>query len=356
MHSTTYLPLHGGKAPRWLFGRMVKLGGAIGEVILDEYGPDELLARLASPNWFQALSCAIGYDWHSSGTTTVTMGAMKEALNKSGEIFIAGGKGKTGLKAPQEIIEGTDLLSIPGKADEFKDYSRLSAKIDGTMVYDDLGIYHHTFMFTKNSKWGVVQQGMSPSSGNAVRFQWNSDFIDCNDVTNEPHAAVSSEKRKMTIDLTYSSNRWAREASVNVLSDYSQIKKATEYPSRHLIYPKVDIGKKGLELIRMASDIAPQDYRELLLIKGVGRSTIRSLAFIASLIYDKNLAERDPVAYSYNLGGKDKIPFEINHGTYDSVIGAMDHIIDSARIEKTEKYGALKRLQSSLSRNGKSVR
>ncbi len=62
MRSVTELPLHGGHAPGWLFGRMVKLSGAIAAVIIDDFGPDELLRRIADPNWFQALACAIGYD------------------------------------------------------------------------------------------------------------------------------------------------------------------------------------------------------------------------------------------------------------------------------------------------------
>jgi hypothetical protein len=327
---------------------MVKLSRAISTVIIDEYGVDELLARMTDSNWFQALSCAIGYDWHSSGTTTVTMGALKEAMNESGEIFIAGGKGKAGLKTPQEIISGTDSLSIPGMDKSFTEYSRLSAKVDGGMVYENLGIYHHTFVFTKNRKWGVIQQGMSSTSNKAIRFQWNSDLIDQSDITNEPHAAVNSELRKMTVDLTYRENQWAKRASVELLSDYPRIAKAFEYPSRHWIHPQVDIGKKGIELIRMASDLNPSDYRELLLIKDVGRSTLRSLAFVSSLIFEKELAQRDPVAYAYNLGGKDKIPFEINRKTYDSVIDSMNEIIDRARMEKEEKYKALKRLSAAV--------
>ena len=35
------LPLHGGKAPKWLFKRMVKLSRGIIDVILLEYGKDE---------------------------------------------------------------------------------------------------------------------------------------------------------------------------------------------------------------------------------------------------------------------------------------------------------------------------
>jgi hypothetical protein len=42
------LPLHYGKAPPWLFGRMVKLSKSIATIIVNEYGQKELLERLAS--------------------------------------------------------------------------------------------------------------------------------------------------------------------------------------------------------------------------------------------------------------------------------------------------------------------
>jgi hypothetical protein len=35
---TADLPLHGGRAPRWLFNRIVKLAGGISEIIILEYG------------------------------------------------------------------------------------------------------------------------------------------------------------------------------------------------------------------------------------------------------------------------------------------------------------------------------
>ena len=70
------LPLHGGRAPRWLFQRMVKLAGAVTEAIIHEYGPEEFLNRVSNPYWFQAFSCVLGFDWHSSGTTTTTCGAL----------------------------------------------------------------------------------------------------------------------------------------------------------------------------------------------------------------------------------------------------------------------------------------
>jgi len=77
------LPLHGGRAPRWLFQRMVKLAGAVTETILYEYGVTEFINRISDPYWFQAFSCVLGFDWHSSGTTTTTCGALKTAINPS---------------------------------------------------------------------------------------------------------------------------------------------------------------------------------------------------------------------------------------------------------------------------------
>jgi hypothetical protein len=49
------LPLHGGKAPAWLFQRMVRLGREIVRLIVEDQGPRELLVRISDPYWFQSL-------------------------------------------------------------------------------------------------------------------------------------------------------------------------------------------------------------------------------------------------------------------------------------------------------------
>jgi len=50
------LPLHGGKAPSWLTGRMRKLSKEICSILIDEYGTDLFLTRVSDPFWFQALT------------------------------------------------------------------------------------------------------------------------------------------------------------------------------------------------------------------------------------------------------------------------------------------------------------
>ncbi|MGC8675967.1 MAG: DUF763 domain-containing protein [Candidatus Micrarchaeia archaeon] len=343
MRTVTVLPLHGGRAPKWLFCRMVKLSGEIAEIVMDEFGPDDLLRRLSDSNWFQAFACAIGYDWHSSGTTTVTMGALKEALGESKEIAIAGGKGKAGTNTPNDIMACADRLSVPN-ADKLVELSRLAAKIDSAFTYEGIGIYHHNFLFTKSGKWAVVQQAMQYNTGKAVRFQWLSDLVDEKDMANEPHSGISADMRQITLDLTCQSNEWARKGLVEASKDYERV--ARSYPSRHGIIMSADISKKGVEAIRKANEADPKDYKELLLVKGIGRSTIRSLAFVASLIFDKELAYRDPVAFAYNVGGKDGIPFPVNRRVYDSLSEDLERIIDKANVDKTEKYSALKRLSA----------
>src|SRR4030066_49551 len=98
------LPLHGGKAPAWLTGRMRKPAKENTSIIIDEYGTDTFLTRISDPYWFQAFGCVLGYDWHSSGVTTVVTGVLKQALSAEEHgILVCGGKGRTSRKTPSEL-------------------------------------------------------------------------------------------------------------------------------------------------------------------------------------------------------------------------------------------------------------
>ncbi len=97
-----HLPLHSGKAPPWLVKGMTKLAGTVTMAIVEEFGPAEMLRRLSDPWSFQAFGCVLGFDWHSSGVTTVTCGALREAAKVCGPdlgILVAGGKGGTSRKS-----------------------------------------------------------------------------------------------------------------------------------------------------------------------------------------------------------------------------------------------------------------
>src|ERR1700744_4052423 len=129
------LPLHYGYVPKWLAERMAKLGLAVVETIVMDYGKNEVLARISDPFWFQSLGAVMGMDWHSSGITTSVMGALKRAINPHSRelgIYICGGKGNLSRQTPDELIKISELTGLDG--DYLVKCSKLRAKGDNTAL------------------------------------------------------------------------------------------------------------------------------------------------------------------------------------------------------------------------------
>ena len=183
------LPLHYGYVPQWLAERMAKLGLAITEAILAEYGKAEVLRRLSDPFWFQSLGAVMGMDWHSSGITTSVMGALKRAINPHSKdlgIYICGGKGKYSRQAPTELLNIGNRTGLGGNY--LVRCSKLSAKVDNTAVQDGFQLYLHSFIVSDEGQWTVVQQGMSAGSSTARRYHWHSSNL--TSFVDEPHTGV----------------------------------------------------------------------------------------------------------------------------------------------------------------------
>ena len=130
------LPLHYGRAPLYLVVRMQKLAHEIANIMVDEYGPDEFLKRVSDPFWFQALGCVLGYDWHSSGVTTVVTGILKKAIiPEEHSIVVCGGKGKASRRTPVEIMNNGEEFGFSDSTIKTIQYaSRMSAKVDKSAV------------------------------------------------------------------------------------------------------------------------------------------------------------------------------------------------------------------------------
>src|SRR5688572_26561114 len=183
------LPLHGGRVPQWLADRMTKLGTAITEAIVYDYGPSVFLSRLSDPFWFQALGAALGMDWHSSGITTSVMGALKRGLAPRATelgIYICGGRGRSARDTPKELLAVADARGIDGAS--LVRASRLTARIDNNAIVDGFQIYLHSFVLTASGDWAVIQQGLNDRSGMARRYHWHSASV--RDFVVEPHAAI----------------------------------------------------------------------------------------------------------------------------------------------------------------------
>lgn len=347
---TATLPLHYGKAPRWLFSRMVALSREITIALITEFGQAELLRRLSDPYWFQALGCVLGFDWHSSGLTTTVTGALKEGIKDIEEelgIFIAGGKGKTSRKTPEQILCYADRYSF--EASPLIYASRMSAKIDNTALQDGYHFYHHVFISTFKGEWAVVQQGMNPENKKARRYHWLGE--DIKDFVVEPHKAICSEARHRTLNMVAMESEDARKISVvlskevpdKVIKEAKTISKLS-LPERHNV-TVLDIDlKRFYKIITKTYEKQPEDFEGLLGIEGVGPKTIRALSLISELIYDRPPSYRDPARFSFAHGGKDGTPFPVDRKTYDKTIEIMKNAIQSSRIGNTEKMETIKRL------------
>ncbi len=350
------LPLHGHHCPRWLFDRMVKLSSAIVEAIIEEYGPGEVLIRLSDPFWFQALGCVVGFDWHSSGLTTVLCGALKEGLRpkqRSLGIYIAGGKAMTSRKTPLEIEEYADSYGLGINVEGLRYASKMAAKVDNSAVQDGFQIYHHVFAFTGDGNWAVVQQGMNQTSGWARRYHWSSDRV--NDFVNEPHAAVCGNPMNITLNMVAEESCAARDAAVYLAGEkpdevLQTIKKLHQLPRDKIrvlnlpaSHPVPQAGRLEKTLSRLY-DIKPSSYEEILSVEGVGPATVRAFALVGEVVYGVKPSHRDPVRYSFAHGGKDGHPFPVDRKNYDRSISMLEKALRRAKTGDNENLKALKRL------------
>ncbi len=344
-----HLPLHGGKAPKWLFERMVKLSREIVRFIVFEFGPDELLARLSDPVWFQALGSLLGFDWHSSGLTTTTLGALKEAIKGlEGElgIFIAGGKGKTARTTPEQVLSFENYLSIP--PEKLIYISRITAKVDSVGLQDGYDLYHHNIIFTKNGNWVVIQQGMNPEKRYARRYHWAKRAV-LNFVV-DPHKAIVSPERKRVLNLVTKSSLPSQKAQIVLIKEnpdflLRELNRVKELvmPPHHEVYMDFE-PKRIYKYLVSIHEKDPKDYESLILSPGAGKATIRGLALLAELLFGAPPSFNDPVRYSFAHGGKDGHPYPVDRLRYDRTIALLREVVEKLKIDDTEKYRALKRL------------
>src|SRR5215210_7496388 len=227
------LPLHYGYVPQWLAERMAKLGLAITESIITEYGRNEILRRLSDPFWFQSFGAVMGMDWHSSGITTSVMGALKRAVNPHAKelgIYICGGKGKFSREAPKELLLVGEQTGLNG--DELVRFSKLSAKVDNTAVQDGFQLYIHNFIVSNEGDWSVVQQGMREGDAMARRYHWHSQHI--KSFVEEPHTGICGVNQGQILNLTAAEARPTRDGILALTHEKPEL---MMQEIQHLIMP-----------------------------------------------------------------------------------------------------------------------
>jgi len=348
---------------------MKRLAKAIVEIMILELGPQKVVERFSNPLWFQGFNNIIGMDWDSSGSTTVTLGILKDITNPKVHGFaVLGGKGKNALKVPDEV----DMLIFDVDKNKIKNISKIVAKVDSTLVQDGHQLYHHTMLVTEDGKWSIIQQGMNLEIKFARRYHWK----ETDNFVVEPHSAISGIKtnvvvnaidrdkdrtRKLILDLL-------RENPNKIVSLYTQAMAMLKGQSTldmwikggsiafvskeaRLIYMKpVDVNRIK-QVLREMYESNPLTFEEAL-INGLGPSTARALYLIADLIYNEPPSYKDPMNYPYDpfkyafaIGGKDGIPYPVNRKAAWEVIYTLEDFITRAKLEEGDKRLALRKLK-----------
>ena len=343
------LPLHGGRVPPWLAERMEKLGTAITESIVAEYGAEAFLSRLSNPFWFQALGCVMGMDWHSSGITTSVLGALKRGLNPRAKelgIHFCGGRGKQSRKTPDELLGIAETRGLDGT--ELVRTSRLTAKIDNNAIGDGFQIYLHSFVVTTKGDWAVVQQGLNDTTGLARRYHWHSASV--RDFTSEPHSGIIGSNEGEILNLVDRRARLAQDALLEIARTSPE---KTLAAVQKLAMPRHhDVRAENVDLRRLGAVLATsydrqlRDFASLLLVDNLGPRTLQTLALIAEVVHGAPSRFSDPARFSFALGGKDRHPFPVPLKTYDESLAFLRRALDSAKLGHTEKLEGFKRLDS----------
>lgn len=341
------LPLHNGYVPQWLYERMAKLGLAITEAIIADYGKAAFLSRMSDPFWFQSFGAVMGMDWHSSGITTSVMGALKRALNPHAKelgIYICGGKGKLSKDAPRELLLVGEQTGLNG--DELVRLSKLSAKVDNTAVQDGFQLYIHNFLVSSEGDWTVVQQGMREGDAMARRYHWHSQNLAS--FVEEPHTAVCGVNQGPILNLTASEAGTARQGMLRLTQEKPEVMmqeiQHLVMPNRHHVLSE-DVNLKRLgTALWLAHETQPKDFEDLLLLEGVGPRTVQSLALVSEVIHGTPSRFKDPARFAFAHGGKDGHPFPVPTRTYDEVIETLQKAVTKAKIGQTDKAQALKKI------------
>ncbi len=368
------LPLHGGHVPPWLIRVMKELSEAILKVMTLEYTSTEILKRFSNPLWFQAFSNAIGMDWDSSGSTTVTTAMIKEALTSlNAGVRAVGGKGRASLKTLAELEAVGSELSLTSKAIErLKEVSRLSAKVDTVLLQDGFKLYHHSLIISERGEWVVIQQGMDVEAGLARRYHLA--WLSSENLLEEPHSGIASDELREPLNLTAAESSEVRNVIKDLMNEHpkkllTEIKRVNAYlkGNRSLLayasgtpkipgipyYKPVRLSKSLLSNLNALYEAKPANLKEALLIKGSGPEVLRALALISDLIYREPPSLKDPVThpftpfkYAYTIGGKDGIPYPVRKDVAEAVIKELVRIVKDAELGSKERLKAFKALKA----------
>uniref|UniRef100_A0A7C5Y8Q2 DUF763 domain-containing protein n=1 Tax=Caldiarchaeum subterraneum TaxID=311458 RepID=A0A7C5Y8Q2_CALS0 len=359
---------YSGSAVLWLaegsvphFAEMVVLGREILKALVEEIGADGVVKRFADPFWLTALACVLGFEWNTSGQTTVTLKALKQGLAGTDiPVRICGGKG---IEMRKSYLEAGKFLAEIGvkEVGEIRRVMRLTAAVDDAALQDCHDVYFNATLVSETGKWTVVNQGMDVKTGTARRYHWSSDI---GARVDEPHSEIVGDcSYPVVLNLTCAASSETRKTILEMLwdtppsrlnEDLAQVKamlKKQTFLDRETLPQPPEIPNELLppqkldeETIRRAKHVTK--FEELLLTSGIGKATVRGLAYIGALLYGSRLSWKDPVKFVYAFGTKSGKPYYVNRKAMIEAAEFLKSAVLGSKMGDGDKVTALRRLKS----------
>lgn len=332
------------------YKEMVVIAYPFLKLLVNEYGTKEVVRRFSDPYWFQSFATALGFEHNYTGATTVTIKAVKEALNgkKDLGIKVVGGKGKEAINVAKEV--DTVLAEI----------SRETAKSDNTLMQDSYDLYFHSMIIEEHGKFAVINQGMNVKEQMVRRYHWYNpkgyESLEDMSLTCMYVLDLKNEKdlQKTMLDMVKDENPEKLERKILLLrKSYENFRKGnlTLLPKDeirffkkivtmpyHLYFPnKLDV--KALEVAKQA-----ENFKEFFMVKGIGKGTLRGLAYLSALIYGKDFQWENPQQYCYAFGTKAGKPWYVERKKMREAAAILKEIAEGLDVETKRKKEVLKRL------------
>lgn len=297
----------GGRTARFNYNKSRQILSELIHSFLALHGPDELVEGFAEPYFTDFVIVVSDLD-ETWGDSTVVMGSiLKECLTARNGVVALGGRFANRFKIPQELPQVGQLFGFTDRQVQHLLYcSRMVAKTDSVAIQDGYDLYFHMMILSHSGMWSVIQQSINPFTSSVRRYHWFSGYV--KSFVEEPHTGiVSAEKKKRVLDMTAEASRASRKASLEVLGQ--------SVPKLQRIYTfgravnQTTLDEEGLEvadflkphrekinwaLLNQLGNNPPDDYEQLLAVKGVGRGIIRLLAFSVYVCYGVKPSLADP--------------------------------------------------------------
>jgi len=344
---TIGMPLHFGRMPNWFTERMGTLSKAVIESVIQNYGKSELLTRMSDPNWFQALGAVAGMQYNSSGVTAAVLGSVKRKINPIAHdlgVYILGGKGKRAWHAPSQIEQVANKHGLDG--DDLVRSCQLARRVDNNAVQDGYDLYQQHVILSDEGEWAGITQGMDTSTRRARRYHMHSPTV--RSFVDDPHTGIVGERGESILNLADSRANDARKNIVDMT--HEEPKQVLEAAREVSMGNYHEVRDQDVDLKRLGAVLALShgkeidNFEDLLLLKGVGPRTLRSLALTSELIHGDSSRFDDPARFSFAVGGKDGRPHPIDKKALDETINHLQDAVEQSKLGYDEKSKALKRL------------